>query len=532
MLSLLLSVSLYFTLSSLCAALVHPVKALSRSLLHAVEPSYSSRLERALSQSPATLLTPQQAVYLHRVLSSTVVVEKSSLNLPLLNSPREDESVLVELKSATVKQADTVIVETMFVPSLVVVKHSITSTTSSDDDEDFLSSPPLSPTFSDSSSIPSPPPSPLFERDVSLTAINEEDEDEEKRPVVETVRSSAYPVKVSILNDWLVEPSSSVSLPSLVALEAARQHGLTYIASEERYEIRYDAWRGKAQGADEDERKRHWEVRISRCMEDYIRLLDVSPENRPSLFRKGPPPPPTAIQFVFKTDLLALSDSFRPTSRPSLYASSADSPSPDLTFVDLSLVRRTLDLPLPRQQPPRRAYSVREQGLDEDHLYQSVLTSEAHKVEQQQNLEMFAAWEREQALALEAAQSHASDVQVQGEDEVDVIRVVNPSSLSSPPSSATSTFSWADEDEGDDAFFFAVPPGWADEEKEGAKDDVTDLFSVATPFSSASSTSSSPSVLSPVPYPPSSPVSPASSTRWSDEDEDDEAFFSSPPSWD
>ncbi|GAA5860321.1 hypothetical protein JCM8547_003462 [Rhodosporidiobolus lusitaniae] len=521
-----LSLALSFTLPSLYASPLYSFKAPPIILADPLKSYYSLFVERALDKTCPTLLTPQQAVYLHRVLSSAAVVEEFSLDLPLLNPPRKNEHVSVELKSATVKQADIVIVEEMIAPPLVVVKGSSASTSSND--EDFLPSPPLSPTFSNSSSIPSPPPSPLFERDLSLPSENEQVEVKAKEPVVEVIRSSAYETKLAILDGWLdfiVQYTPFLSTSS--AFSAARSHGLAFILSEENYELRYDSLHGTAQGPDEEDHVRamRWDTRIQERMLDYVGVPVASFEKRPELYKVQPVSSRPCVQGISKTAVEAANSYLSTSASLDHYFSSSSTDLPLESLISLTSLRTALSRPLPRLNV-RHNRSLHRDG-DNAPLLHLVLYEEARKVEMARNAETVAA----AARVLEGTNSTImmNEEQEEYEGKVEIRLVSPPSPPSSSSSSSSASFSWSDEDEEDGDNFLASPPVFDDDEvKEGKKADEADLFSEAAPFS-----------FYPPPLPSSVSSASCSNTEsgnlcWADQvdEQDEDDFFASPPTWD
>ncbi|GAA5858393.1 hypothetical protein JCM8547_004675 [Rhodosporidiobolus lusitaniae] len=476
-----LSLALSFTLPSLYASALYSFKAPPTILAGPLKSYHSLFVERALDKNRTTLLTPQHAVYLNRISSSAAAVEESPLDLPLLNSPREDKRVSVEVKSVTVGDVEPVLVEEMVAPPLVVLKD---SSASSDDDEDLL-------------------PSSFSHRDFALSSATEDEQIavETKSPVVEIVRSSAYEIKLAILDGWLdFTVQYTPHLPSSSAFSAARGYGLAFILSEEKYELRYDYLRGTAQGPDED---------------DY----------RPELYKVQP-----VSSRPFVRAAVEAANSYLCTSASlDNYFSSPSTDLPLETLISLTTLHTAFSRPRPRQSISRDR-SLHRDG-DNAPLLHLVLYEEARRVEMRRNAEAVAAaskvlegTSRVKAVDEEEEEGYVGEVQIRL-----VLPPSPPPSSSFSSSSSSTSFSWSDEDEEDDEDFFASPPVFDDDEvKEGKKVEAVDhLFSEAAPFSF-------------YPPPSPSPISVTSSSNvkssiscWADDaDEEDFFFFSSPPTYD
>ncbi|GAA5841722.1 hypothetical protein JCM11251_007065 [Rhodosporidiobolus azoricus] len=221
-------------------------------------------------------------------------------------------------------------------------------------DEDLLTSPPLSP-LSSRTSLASPPPSPIFDCDSLFAA---------ESSIV--IRSSSYAEKVSTLEDYLKHVFEDTLPSNSDFCNATRVNGMSFIEAEERYELQYDARRLEVQdprrrravmarlrGGDRhpmpwidsnEQRLQRFEDRLERHMGDFLAYHGATPSSAPFRFRQGPArPPPQVIS----------RPAVRTASRLSTVVSLDINDGIDnevnqsLSFVDLSSLRICLDLPPP-----------------------------------------------------------------------------------------------------------------------------------------------------------------------------------------
>ncbi|GAA5912178.1 hypothetical protein JCM6882_003076 [Rhodosporidiobolus microsporus] len=266
-------------------------------------------------------------------------------------------------------------------PSFDEVQSPSFDSSCSSDDEDLLATPPTSP--STPSTAPSSPSSSLNATAAPFV------------PAKPIERSLSFEDKLTTLEGYLASAAQSGYLPTSTSISTARAHGLAFIETEERYELNYDARRWTVQTSErakamqhivrggedalngwvdsDDLRRERFRWRLDRHLDDYLQHGAATPATHPSRFRQGPPRP--RAQTLWSPDVSSasrLSTVTLPTTDDDLLPSTSPSPS----LVDLPSLRAQLCLPppLPLHERRERAVFIRCTGaFNEEFPLRSVL---------------------------------------------------------------------------------------------------------------------------------------------------------------
>ncbi|GAA5860354.1 hypothetical protein JCM8547_003472 [Rhodosporidiobolus lusitaniae] len=310
----------------------------------------------------------------------------------LLRRPRKAVPAVITLDAVPsfVRHRTTPVEEEQVVVTapLVVVKP-VAPTAEQDDDEDLFSSPP-SPTSS--VDPPSPPSSPAS----STCSLFSADE-----PALSPARSSAYPVKLDILDSLLDLPATKRL--SSTTRDLAYSRCLELIELEEAYELRFDATSTfPLSRAETSARLSRYHARLSREFDYHTQHLGATPSTHPSLFRQGPVRPKE--QIVVKSRVAHAAAESTSSSRPDVPPSfsyladlvsrrrqhsgcstlTAADISPSTTFTSLSSIRRLLHLRRPSSlyRPKAIAHAKQKRSFPSRPFYHLVLHRNACNAKQ------------------------------------------------------------------------------------------------------------------------------------------------------